>query len=157
VRITPTAGKLQLDLGKREQHLLFQLLELYPRVPPAHQPLSKTARGPDTEANQRLLDEALAEHRAASQRRLKELLEDSARCKTSEHGCRLSLSAAEVEWLLQVLNDIRVGSWVRLGSPEQLHERALLNEDNAPDFWAMEIAGLFQQQILEGLHEKRET
>ena len=47
-------------------------------------------------------------------------------------GCRLSLSQADLEWLLQILNDIRVGSWVILGSPEEKLEVNLLNERNAP-------------------------
>ena len=87
-------------------------------MPPAHQLLSKAGRLPDPEANQQLLDEALAEQRAENRRQLQALLADPRRFAHTETGARLSLSPAEVEWLLQVLNDIRVGSWVRLGSPD---------------------------------------
>jgi hypothetical protein len=66
-----------------------------------------------------------------------------------EAGGRLSLSPAEVEWVLQVLNDIRVGSWIILGSPEERLPE--LNETNAPHVWAMEMAGHFQAQLLEAL------
>ena len=33
-------------------------------------------------------------------------------------GLQLTLSGPEIEWLLQVLNDVRVGSWIALGSPD---------------------------------------
>ena len=106
-------------MGQREKRLLPQILKLYPRVPPAHHVLSKSGRLPDREANQRLLDEALAEQRAENKKQLQALLADPRRFEHTETGARLSLSPAEVEWLLQVLNDIRVGSWILLGSPEK--------------------------------------
>ena len=111
--------------------------------------LSKSGRLPDREANQRLLDEALAEQRAENKKQLQALLADPRRFEHTETGARLSLSPAEVEWLLQVLNDIRVGSWVILGSPEE--KPAELNAANAPHFLAMEMAGYFQMQLLEAL------
>ena len=77
------------------------------------------------------------------------LLADPRRFGHTETGARLSLSPAEVEWLLQVLNDIRVGSWVILGSPEE--KPAELNATTAPHFLAMEMAGYFQMQLLEAL------
>jgi hypothetical protein len=40
-----------------------------------------------------------------------------------------------------------------LGSPQQVHDLALLNEATAPHFWAMEVSGLFQQQLIETLAE----
>jgi hypothetical protein len=153
VRTTRTAKHLVLHLSAREKRLLFEILKLYPRVPPGHLHLTKLAQGKEAEANQRLLEEALAEQRQENQRNLKALLADPQRWKGDKLGFRLTLAHSEVEWLLQVLNDIRVGSWVLLGSPEQLHDFALLNEATAPHFWAMEISGLFQQQLIDTLVE----
>ena len=65
-------------------------------------------------------------------------------------------SGSELEWLLQILNDVRVGSWIILGSPEQAMEFKLLNEKTAADFWAMEMSGQFQMNFLAAL-EKREV
>ena len=147
VRATKT--RLVFQLGRREEHLLRQVLKLYPRVPSAHHALSKSDRLPNREANQRLLDEALAEQRAECKQQVAVLLDDPRRLRPTEAGARLSLSPAEVEWVLQVLNDIRVGSWIILGAPEdRLPE---LNETNAPHVWAMEMAGHFQAQLLEAL------
>jgi hypothetical protein len=61
----------------------------------------------------------------------------------------MTLSAADVEWLLQVFNDVRVGSWVHLGLPEE--RIAKLTLENAPHLWAMEMAGYFESQLLKAL------
>jgi len=147
--IQATQSRLLFQLGYREERLLLHILGLYPCVPPAHRQLSKGGRLPEPEANQRLLDEALAEHRADNKKQLQALLADQRRFEHTETGARLSLSPAHVDWVLQVLNDVRVGCWVLLGSPEEM--AVDLNETTAPHFRAMEMAGYFQAQFLEAL------
>ncbi len=142
-------------LGQREKHLLLAVLQRYPCVPSAHQPLSKSAALPDQQAAQQLLDEALAEQRTENKKRLQALLADPRRFKETKTGWLLSLSRADAEWLLQVLNDIRVGSWIILGSPEQGTAVALLSAKTAPHFWAMEMSGHFQMQLLSALEGER--
>ena len=142
-------SRLLFHLGHWEAHLLLEILNLYPSLPPAHQKLSKAGRLPEPEANQQLLDEALAEHRAENKKHLNTLLADRRRFAPTEKGARLSLPPAEADWFLQVLNDIRVGSWVRLGSPEELPTK--LNKKTTPHHRAMEIAGYFEAQLLEAL------
>lgn len=139
----------EFQLPSREQQLLWQLLRLYPRIPSKYQRLSK-GTGLE-ESGQPLLEDALAETRAQNKRALQALLNDPDRLKPHETGWRLKLSHGEVEWLLQVLNDIRVGSWIRLGSPESPFKA--LNTQTAPDVWAMEMAGSFQMRLLEILHD----
>jgi hypothetical protein len=141
--------KLIFHLGQREGSLLLQILKRYPRIPPAHQPLSKSGLLPNQQESQKLLDEALAEQRADSKKQLQALLADGRHFQKLDVGFRLSLSPAEAEWLLQVLNDIRVGSWIILGSPEGRLEG--LNAKTAADFWAMEMAGAFESVLLEAL------
>jgi len=147
--IQATKSRLIFQLGQREERLLLRVLSLYPCVPPAHRQLSKGGRLPEPEANQRLLDEALAEHRADNKKQLQALLADRRLFTQRETGAELSLSPAQVDWVLQVLNDVRVGSWVLLGSPEEL--AVDLNEKTAPHVRAMEMAGYFQAQFLEAL------
>ena len=147
--IQATTNQMVFHLGQREERLLAQVLNLYPCMPPAHQKLSKAGRLPEPEANQRLLDEALAEHRAENKKQLQALLSDRRRFEHTETGARLSLSPAQVDWVLQMLNDVRVGSWILLGSPEQM--AVDLNETTAPHFRAMEMAGYFQAQFLQAL------
>ncbi len=154
MKITRTATRFVFHLGKRDKHFFVELLKRYPCMPPAHQRLSKSPPPSEEQSDQHLLDEALAEQRAENRKQLDSLLADQNRFKETESGCRLSLTPGDVEWLLQVLNDIRVGSWVRLGSPEPKLELATLNNLTAPDFWAMELAGYFQMHLLEALGGK---
>jgi len=149
--VRSTKTRLLFHLENREAHLLLQILRLYPRVPPAHHQLTRSGRLPDQEANQRLLEDALAEQRAENRKQVLALLADPRRFVRTKTAGRLSLPPGEVDWLLQVLNDIRVGSWVRLGSPEE--KLPEVNETTAPDFVAMEMAGYFQMHLLEALHK----
>jgi hypothetical protein len=151
--VKATKSRLVFELGHRETRSLPQILKLYPCVPSAHHVLSKSGRVPDRVASQQLLDEALAEQRAEHKKQVQALLADPRRFEHTETGARLSLSPAEVEWLMQVLNDIRVGSWVVLGSPDK--KPAELTAGNAAHFLAMEMAGYFQMQLLEAV--ERET
>ena len=143
--IKSTKDHYLFQLAPREKDLFLQVLALYPQVPAGYQSLSK-ATGPE-DANQRLLDEALQETRAQSKKQLQALLSDPKKLSQTQTGWRLTLSAAEVDWLLQVLNDIRVGSWIHLGSPETPLQT--LTEENAPRYWALEMAGFFQGRFLE--------
>jgi len=62
-----------------------------------------------------------------------------------------SRTIAEIEWLLQILNDVRVGSWLSLGSPDEELELSLLNAKTAPHFWTMQLAGEFEMRLLKAL------
>jgi hypothetical protein len=143
--IRTTTNKLRFRLSPREKDLLLAVLRLYPCIPTAYQPLTRLARLGDS--NQQLLDEALAEQRASNKKHLQVLLADPKTLTKTKTGWELSLSPADVEWLLQVLNDIRVGSWTILGSPEDC--TAPLNAANVSHLWAMKIAGAFEMEILE--------
>jgi hypothetical protein len=150
--VKATKARLVFELGQREKRSLPQILKLYPCMPSGHHMLSKSGRLPDREANQQLLDEALAEQRADNKQQVQALLADPKRFARTETGARLSLSPAEMEWLMQMLNDVRVGSWVILGSPDQ--KPAELNTATAPHFLAMEMAGYFQMQLLEAMQHE---
>lgn len=138
------------QLRKREQQLLFDTLQLYPLVPPAHHRLAKTDPSPAAAEMQSLLDEALAEERRENRKRVLALLAKSHRFNEATRGFELTLTRAQMEWLLQVLNDVRVGSWLALGEPEAGQEPEL-NEANARYLLALELCGLFQSLLLEAL------
>ena len=140
---------LILQLGRHEKAVLADLVSLYPRIPSGYLTISKSGELPDKTSSQKLLDEALAEQRAENQRQLKNVLTDTKRWSEKDGHFQLSLTTAEIDWLLQVFNDIRVGSWIMLGSPEERFE--VLNEQTAPHLWAMEMSGLFQRYFLEAL------
>ncbi len=144
--IRASSKRLCFQLGKREAERLRSVLKFYPCIPSAYQRLTKSGGLPDAESSQQLLDEALAEQRAENRKRLDAFLADPKTLVANAAGWQLSLAAGDFEWLLQVLNDIRVGSWVILGSPEKRIES--INEKTVPHLWAMEIAGAFQMEFL---------
>jgi len=138
---------LLFHLGRRERSLLEQLFQLFPAVPSGHQCLS---RGGKVEPiNQQLLEESLAEHSAEVQKQVTAFMQDPLRWSERQHGWQLRLKTSEVESLLQVLNDIRVGSWLRLGAPEESLKS--IDEKSAPHLWAMEIAGSFELALLHNM------
>jgi hypothetical protein len=107
--------RYDFQLGRREASLFAIVLRLYPVIPPAHQRLSKSSGTVDQ--SQPLLDEALAEQRKEHKKRVADFLTDAKRFQETKEGSQLHLTAGEIEWLLQVLNDVRVGNWILLGSP----------------------------------------
>ena len=151
--VRATSKTLVFDLGQREGQMLLRLLKLYPCVPPAHHLISRAGPQPGTKSSQQLLDEALAEQRAQTKKQLQALVDDPQHLQNRESGLRLCLSPTEAEWFMQVLNDIRVGCWIQLGSPDnKLNE---LTPAKAPHFLAMEQAGYFQMQLLQALEKEK--
>ena len=136
------------QFGHREKALFEFLLRLYPVIPSAHQPLSKTSAHKDE--NQRLLDDALAEQRKENKQLVENLLKDAKRFKEKGAAVEMNLSTGEIEWVLQVLNDVRVGNWILLGSPEE-HPHFDPNAENAPYVIAMGLASNFQMDLLDAL------
>jgi hypothetical protein len=142
--------RLIFRLDNAEQQQLALLLSLYPVLPPAHQPLSKSLTDADRE-NQLLLDEALAEQRSENKKLVREFLSSKKTLRPLKTSWRLILTSGQIEWLLQVLNDVRVGSWVRLGSPDEWMGLNL-NAQNVAHAWAMELAGAFQMDFLQAMN-----
>lgn len=146
-RVSP--GRFIFQLSRREKELLADVLQLYPLVPASHHRLTKAADA-QSEENQRLLEESLAEQRAAHRRQVETLLNDPERFQKNARHFLFKLSPVEMEFLLQVLNDVRVGSWLALGEPD---------EDKPPQFTpenfrylvAMEVCGAFQSLLLAAL------
>lgn len=151
--VTTENDHLVFQIGKREKALLLDLLQMYPLVPPDHHRLTTESDSPGQEANQLLLEEALAEHRRENRKQLEAMLQEPHRFRVAPTGYRLHLTPSEVEWVLQLLNDIRVGSWLLLGSPDAHQGKRLrLNLQNARYLWAMELAGHFQNVLLSATH-----
>jgi ribonuclease BN (tRNA processing enzyme) len=143
-------------LGNEEREVFLQILERYPRVPEAHLRVSKSRELPKSAEMQRLLNEALAEQRTENRNKIQQFLAHGGRFQQNESGWLFALSSAELEWLLQILNDVRVGSWVSLGAPEPKLEIQELDENTIRDLWEMEVAGIFECALLEALDGERE-
>lgn len=142
---------LQFRLSPSEKAVLLDVLALYPRVPPAHHRLSTREQDDADRERQRLLDEALAEQRTQNRRLLQTLLRQPDTFRKVGTHWQMTLRRGDFEWLLQVLNDVRVGSWIALGSPEQLPRKLPRDATRVADACAMELAGLFQMALIEAV------
>jgi hypothetical protein len=144
--------KFVLEISRQEKNLLCEVLNLYPLTPATHYHLSKTAQGEKQDENQRLLEESLAAQREENQKNVQAILNEPGHFQTTGGQCQLTLSWPETEWLLQVLNDVRVGSWIALGSPDtETDEEIPLNDETAPRLRSMELAGAFEMVFLNAL------
>jgi hypothetical protein len=144
-------GKFSFQLERDEKRMLFQVLRAYPLIPIAHHRLSKTE---ENREDQQLLEEALTAQRRENKKQVRILLAAKTRFQANQNGWRWSLTAAQIEWLLQVLNDVRIGAWLAIGSPDgQMETIATFNEKTAPYFWAMEVSGHFQAVLLKALND----
>jgi hypothetical protein len=145
-------GHLRFELRGSDRDVLTWVLRLYPVMPPGQAAITRTAvLDPDGE-RQQLLEEALTALRKENQRRIESFLSASRRFEPSGENFILRLTDAEADWLLEVLNEIRVGSWVRLGRPQQGKEPELpVHKESLGQLWAMELCGYLESRLLEGL------
>ena len=144
---------LVFHLGKREKRMLFTVLELYPLLPSAYQRLTRKVETEDEKANQSLLEEAMAAQQQENKKQLMAMMKNPRRFEENHAGFHLKVGVHQVEWLLQVLNDIRVGSWTALGSPGPTQGKPVsLAPGGVRHFWAMEVCGFFESVLLDALH-----
>jgi hypothetical protein len=140
-------------LEPQEHEELIRVLRLYPRTPAAYHRASRTdpaTLGADPQA---ILDAAMTEHRAASQTELTLYLAAPDVFTKEKKGVRWRLAAGKREWILQVLNDVRVGLWIEAGCPARLESvSGGLGREAIQRAWLMEAAGFFQMRILEAVH-----
>lgn len=145
-------------MGTREKRLFTELLKLYPLIPPSHHQVTRSSKNPALESHQRLLDEALAEQRTENKKHLETMLAEQGRFKPMNAGFQFSINQYQIEWLLQVLNDIRVGSWLVLGEPDEKNGKPLqLTADNAQYVFALEECAYFQAVLLQALEGKEDS
>ena len=148
--------KSVFHLSGAEKALLFKILKLYPLVPAQHHRLTRGAKSQTSTSAQVLLDEALAERRRENQKHLTEMLAEKRRFVSADDGYHVTLTNSEMEWLLQVLNDIRIGSWIALGEPGDKSPKPVqLSGHSALHYAAMEFCGYLEMSLLEAFRESK--
>jgi hypothetical protein len=144
---------LVFQIGKREKRMLFTVLELYPLLPIAYQRLTQTVETEEEKANQKLLEEAMAAQQQENKKQLMAMMKNPRRFSENHSGYHLKIGLHQVEWLLQVLNDIRVGSWAALGSPDPKKGTPVtLAPASVQHLWSMEVCSVFESVLLDALH-----
>jgi hypothetical protein len=142
-------GNLRFHLNRREADLIAQTLRFYPLLNSDFHRLSKTLRDAKARSAQRLLEQAMKEQRRSHKSEADRLARAFA---TSRPERAVAVRAAKVDSLLQILNDVRVGSWVKLGQPDfEQGQWPELTSDTARYWVAMEASGLVESAILHSL------
>ncbi|MFN7137940.1 MAG: hypothetical protein ACK4UN_01230 [Limisphaerales bacterium] len=138
------------EFRRREREVFAAILRLYPVLNPDYHQLSRSnVKDTRVEESQALLQEAMAEQREANRKQVAQFLEEG-NWEEHENRFRVSITKENMEWLLQVLNDIRVGSWVILGKPDpDAGDKPKVTLSNMPYAGAMELCGYFQMALLE--------
>lgn len=140
------------EFGERERRWFSDSLARYPLIPVSYQQLSKSADLEENDSNQKLLEEALAEQRSENRRQLTAMLDEAGRFSKTDSGIQIRLTSQEIEWLLQVFNDLRVGSWIQLGQPDEAKNATMeVTRENAVFLWMMELSGYFQSVLLSAI------
>ena len=147
---TRNPAVFRFRLSKLEKALLLATVQLFPVLDTSYHRLT---RNPNyaLPAEQQLLEEAMKRQRTDHRAKVNDFLRgESPFFRENGEDVFLNVTAEQLEWLLQVLNDIRVGSWVKLGSPEidGLRREALAG-DEARAVAAMDMSAYFQSGLLE--------
>ena len=141
------AGKFTFRFEQAEREWFRHTMSLYPV-----QEASLNRIENDPGANE-LLDKALAENR----KQLREEADILLKAGTLEINSEfkefwdLTLSATEIELLLQILNNVRVGLWLRLGKPDPSIEELLPtkpNEEQVRSHMVMHVCAAWQGTLM---------
>jgi hypothetical protein len=146
VKQTPDGWLYQLN--QPEANCLRNLLSQFPITANAPAKISRTDSDPQTVEREKLLDESLADHRKELKQIARGLI-GADKFKAWDKGWRLCINSEEREILLQILNDIRVGSWRALGEPENLETQAPNpTKTEQVSYNILNLAGYFEHQLL---------
>jgi len=106
-------------LKASELQMLVLVLSQFP-LRDQDQQISRFGNDEDLKGAQQLLNEAMADRRKDARRELEAWLKSAGRFTHTAAGEELMVRHGETDWLLQILNNVRVGAWQRLGEPEDL-------------------------------------
>ena len=138
-----------IEIGRKERGVLLDILRRYPVMPEDYAG-SRKQEGSQSVLDLALLQEALAEVRKENRTLLENWMRNEEVWSKHSKSWNLKLGHEEVEWLLQILNDVRIGSWVRLGAPELGAKADLdLKPETIELAWALDMAGFFEQSLIE--------
>lgn len=144
--------ELVFELRQRERDLLGGILRLYPLLNADYHQVSRTGSTEQIAECEHLLCDAMAEQRSKNKKLVADFLTDKHWIEEKPGRYRLTFTAWQVEWLLQVLNDVRVGSWVILGKPDpEKGDKVEISAGKLPYAGAMDLSGYFQMVLLEAL------
>ncbi len=133
-----------------ELQMLLVVLGCYPALTRSRA-ISKSGDSEQLGDAQKLLDEAMSERRQTMRQELDTWMKSPERFHQAGNHFEWRVENDHREWLLQIINDVRVGSWVELGSPDDFDaSQQQVDEESARHLALMELAGMFQSVLLMG-------
>ena len=158
MKLLPRTDKhLAFELDELETQLLTLTLSAYPMAhePWSHPPSSShktNLRPPAGSPDPELLASTLGEVKAAHLSRLETFLSGDGIRQHPEGGSQLFLPLEDVEWFMQVVNELRVASWYRLDCPDEKLESLLAKHpEHLHDLLRLDFAGMMLDGILRAL------
>ena len=147
-------GGLSVLLDQREWRIFSALLAQYASGLDRPLPTSHSSEDPVIEESNTWLREMQATHRQNLVRRAAAWLEAGSTPSQEDASQKmLRLSGHDVEWMLQVFNDLRVSHWMLLGCPNEADLKGeKWTEAQLPSVWSMGLCGMFQSVLLQALH-----
>ena len=145
-------GRFDMALDVEEWQALKKLVSQYPKTPSDHHSLTcKDEPDPDLKDSDDWLKESGSVHQAQRHPQIRAWI-DAIHPDQDEATYKIEFDPSKADWLIEILNDIRVGCWLSLGcpAPEDLTE-AEWREEDWPTLWAMEISGMYQSVLLKCL------
>lgn len=141
-------------LKASELQMLILVLSQFP-LRNQDQQISRFGDEEDLKGAQQLLDEVMADRRREARSELEDWLRAAHRFNHTDEGEELLIRHDEVDWLLQILNNVRVGAWQRLGEPEEIADAfRSATAESIRYLTVMEMAGGFQSALF--LEEENE-
>jgi hypothetical protein len=135
----------ELDFTPEERQWLMLVMNFFPLVPPAYHRLTFDPQLAAQLAEHLPTRDAFYAQREQSKQDVQVLIQKLSRLKEHNNACKARLTRDELEKFLQVVNDVRVGSWIALGSPAfDLRAAPPPDEDGMRHFMFMEMAGAFE-------------
>ncbi len=149
-RIQRDEHAIVIELEDQELHLVKRLLSGYPLVDNQKRELSKETPPANLIDDTELLRSSLNERAEHNRQRLARWLGQDQTLTAKDDGWHLTLALRDIDWFLQILNDLRVGSWHQLGCPGPEEQQQMdYSAENVQALWTMEIAGALQMMVLQ--------
>jgi hypothetical protein len=159
VRLLPSKDdRLVFQFSATERDLFLAAVSFYPLLNPDYHRLTKNATAdPKLAAEEKVLRDAMEEQRRENKKLLAEFIDSIDWKKSKEDKFRISLTPEQVDWLLRILNDVRVGAWDIIGRPNQQERSQIdLQSKNSHYYGVMELSGSFQSAFLHALEKGSE-
>lgn len=146
------ADRLVFRMNAREKTLMERLLSFYPLQTETVASLNKNGDARLEEADQLLVDALKEQKKELTAWLARRVCEGEAFVESGGHW-KLTLTGGDVERMLQVLNELRVGSWVKLGRPTNLDDVAVgASLSGAPLHALMMLTGQFQMVLVSAMN-----